>query len=500
MKIWMLLTYLGLPLISVQSFACDCDLDYCYSGAKIIGPASSFPQNYNSDGTIYRSRLRDTLIAGSREEKCSIMNVHASVAGQDKNGAKNSATTGSDKQMELTNTSGYGGSYKTANVSTTEAVNQATQVANSAMQQMGTSMTNNAGQSAQNKISTTGTTASVAQGTADTLNEAAKAKTIAGTMQLGTSMTQLYRAYAHKQSLGTVEEQKREAKARNDALLTENLGKCVSQTLVVGTTAAQCKEAAQTLHDNREMNNISVNAINEQTAQGNEASKEAILAAGGAMAGMSALQQAAQERAQAKIALQQAAGSGFAFNPGNGAGYTDGGSAAPPTGDTGGVVAAATDTGALPSNTQLNPNLDTGGPNAPNGRLGEGGPAGGAPSSGGGGVASAAGTSAGKDDAANKDNTPQGKSSAGSYSDANGGPSGFSRAPGGPSVGMDNSFADMLKKFLPGEEGKAKNGDLNYNDRMPASDAAAVIARNKNIFEEVSKRYKKKSSDGEIVF
>ena len=468
MKIWVIA---GFVLFSAPYAYADCT---CTSAKCTVGPLEA---NVNSCDKIDSNSVRCTWLVNNEKLPyvCSTASSNAQNAG--------GAGASTEKDMSKENRGGYGGAYNTANVSTTNAVNDSVRVANTAVQNLGGTMTNNAGSAAQSKLMSTGTSQSAAQGTADTLNAAAKAQTISGMTTLAGAMTQMYRAKAHQQSVGLVNV------GKERALTAAELESCGS------INYEQCA-----LRYSEALKNIALNSNLEQAKQREIAANEAIAAAGTTMAGVTALQQAAQERAQAKIALQQAAGSGFAFNPGNGAGYTDGGSAAPPTGDTGGVVAAATDTGALPSNTQLNPNLDTGGPNAPNGRLGEGGPAGGAPPSGGGGVASAAGTSPGKDDAANKDNTPQGKSSAGSYGDANGGPSGFSRAPGGPSVGMDNSFADMLKKFLPGEENGKKNGDLNYNDRMPASDAAAVIARNKNIFEEVSKRYKKKSSDGEIVF
>ena len=485
MKIWCLAI---LVILSSKSFAqqvspCSCSETMCIMAGQQPLPQQECTPNGNSRTCYFK--ISGNLVPVA----CSVPNTP---------NTRNGAQASSEKDMTNENKSNsYGGAYNTANVTTTDTINGAIKVSGTALQQLGTGMTNNVGARSQANLQTTGTAQSAAQGTADTLNAAAKAQTMVGMVNLGASMTQLYRANAHRASAAGLDA-KTAAAIRQNNQDRDDLKSLECGSLILAAKST-CEEPINVHYAQVEQNIITVNSTKEKTVQSETAMTEAITAAGTGVAAMSALQQAAQERAQAKIALQFA-GSGFAFNPGNGSGYTDGGSAAPPTGDMGGVVAANTDTGALPSNTQLNPNLDTGGPNAPNGRLGEGGPAGGAPPSGGGGVASAAGTSPGKDDAANKDNTPPGKSSAGSYGDANGGPSGFSRAPGGPSVGMDNSFADMLKKFLPGEENGKKNGDLNYNDRMPASDAAAVIARNKNIFEEVSKRYKKKSSDGEIVF
>jgi hypothetical protein len=71
-------------------------------------------------------------------------------------------------------------------------------------------------------------------------------------------------------------------------------------------------------------------------------------------------------------------------------------------------------------------------------------------------------------------------------------------------VGVDDSFANLLKKFLPGgEDEKAKAQDpaaLAFNDRAPASDQAAVMGRNKNIFDAIHSRYVKKLTEGAVVF
>ena len=66
------------------------------------------------------------------------------------------------------------------------------------------------------------------------------------------------------------------------------------------------------------------------------------------------------------------------------------------------------------------------------------------------------------------------------------------------SLAQEPSFADLLKKLLPGGDEAAKRKDagadsIAMGDRAPASDQAAVIGRNKNIFDEVHKRYQLKA-------
>jgi hypothetical protein len=99
---------------------------------------------------------------------------------------------------------------------------------------------------------------------------------------------------------------------------------------------------------------------------------------------------------------------------------------------------------------------------------------------------------------------PQGPAAvtkAGSYAAVAGGGGYKSRNAGGSGkTGVDTGFADLLKKFLPGAETEKKKapGELQFGDRSPASSQTAVIGRNKNIFEEISKRYQKKSAEGSV--
>lgn len=202
-------------------------------------------------------------------------------------------------------------------------------------------------------------------------------------------------------------------------------------------------------------------------------------------------------------------GAGFSFNPGSTSQTTDG------------VAASATpDTGTVVANTDnSNPSIDPGTPQFNPGGDGNGGlgapPAGGftpglpggagGPPSGLAGSGATGNTSAAKDDGATPPGAKPKADAVGSYSAGDGSGSSFSRSQNGAGggVGMDTGFADLLKKLLPGEEGdKGKqNGAVAFNpDRTPASDQAAVIGRNKNIFEEIHKRYEKKNTEGAIVF
>ncbi|MBU6153384.1 MAG: hypothetical protein KGP28_03685 [Bdellovibrionales bacterium] len=85
-------------------------------------------------------------------------------------------------------------------------------------------------------------------------------------------------------------------------------------------------------------------------------------------------------------------------------------------------------------------------------------------------------------------------------------PRGFASKSGGDSagVGVDQAFADLLKKLLPGEEeGEKKDAgaeQVALGDRAPATDQAAVIGRNQNIFEVIHKRYLKKNQEGAVLY
>jgi hypothetical protein len=125
--------------------------------------------------------------------------------------------------------------------------------------------------------------------------------------------------------------------------------------------------------------------------------------------------------------------------------------------------------------------------------------------SGGGGAGSAGGTSRAQDESSgNPAQTRDPK--AGTYAASEGGGKYASRgasSSNGPGVKVDSAFADLLKKFLPGSDDKKDKPMLDPNanrDRSPASNQAAVIGRNKNIFDEIHKRYQKKNAEGAVIF
>ncbi|NDF14184.1 hypothetical protein EB061_02535, partial [bacterium] len=128
--------------------------------------------------------------------------------------------------------------------------------------------------------------------------------------------------------------------------------------------------------------------------------------------------------------------------------------------------------------------------------------------SGGGGAGSAGGTSRAQDESGGGA-APVKDPKAGTYAavDGGGGAGKYSSRGGGSSgdgdVKVDSAFADLLKKFLPGAEEPKTSSPLDLaakSERSPASDQAAVIGRNKNIFDEIHKRYQKKNAEGAILF
>jgi len=174
-----------------------------------------------------------------------------------------------------------------------------------------------------------------------------------------------------------------------------------------------------------------------------------------------------------------------------------------PTNDTGDYG----DAGDMP----FNPGFDD--PNAAPGAYAQFQPGGGGAGSGGGsggGVGNAGGTSAAKEEGKG-DTGPQAKSqTGGNYAPGEGGGSrgrGIAGGLGGSgAVGVDKdpNFADMLKDLLGMGEEKEKEAlaetPIDEMNRDPASDLAAVLGRNQNIFEAIHKRYQKKSKDGVVVF
>ena len=160
---------------------------------------------------------------------------------------------------------------------------------------------------------------------------------------------------------------------------------------------------------------------------------------------------------------------------------------------------------ALEDRQQFNPNDNTFLPNAPQGE-GLTPTAQQAPQAAGGSAGGVGGTSAAQDDGSPQA-PPKTKDVVGSYASSDGAVAprgGASKSSGGAEgVGIDQAFADLLKKLLPGDEEEKKDAgaeQVALGDRAPASDQAAVIGRNQNIFEVIHKRYLKKNQEGAILY
>ena len=390
----------------------------------------------------------------------------------------------------------YGGKYGGASIAATEALNQGVTQINAITQMVGQGQVSNANASATTAYINKGTSATntdAATAQSSTLNAAASAAMTAGYVASGAAMTQMYRAYQHYASEANVDKTATSAQAQVRKL--QLICKPPAGTPVTTTCTPEQQKAWQNGYAN-----INANLDGEKSAQSNEIMKEGMAAAITTATAMKNFETASMDKTAA--AAVTASASNFSFNPGTGGGYSGDGTTTDPTPAPGETLASGdAGSGAMPSANQINPNNDNGlGGTAP---LGAFAPAAASqsPAAAAAGAGTAGGTTAAKDDPANKDGGVAAKAAVGSYSSGDG--PGYTRnaGNGGPSVGLDTSFADMMKKFLPGgEDEKKKDGSANFDDRSPASDSAAVIARNKNIFEEIHKRYEKKNTEGAIVF
>jgi hypothetical protein len=250
--------------------------------------------------------------------------------------------------------------------------------------------------------------------------------------------------------------------------------------------------------------NISENQAGENAAQDQLAYAQAATTA-------QTLMKAAKMRQDAKMMAEQAkmlngmagsiSGGGFAFNPNPLNPGDPGYDPNDPNNIPGQVVDAGTDEqGIDPGADPFNPNLDGDGVEGPPpGAFVQGGPNDkGGP--GGGGIGAPGATSKAQDDSKADGSSPGKAQTGGQYAAGEGGVgSRFARAGAG---GASDSLADFFKKFLPGagDDVAKEKGREDYTDRSIASDQPSVLGRNKNIFEEISKKYQKKGAEGAIVF
>ena len=391
--------------------------------------------------------------------------------------AAGSAKGGGTGSGQACGDNGFGG----ASCDTTDAINMGIGVANKMVQTIGTAAVQNKGTDVQNTLNSKGinvTNADYLNGQADAADAAKDANNKAGYVETGNMALQLWRAMAHKKSVSTVK-------------------------------AVDCQKDPNP--DDCEKNKQA--EVNKQKNKAIESVASAALTA--EQAGMSfmnasmAAKTAEELRKQALLGSGAAAGTNYSFTPPTQAAQDPGvGVTATPAVDTGAVTSSSPGDPLAGGTKDFNPNI---------GNNGVAGPAPGAfnasdqKGAGGGGQGASLGGSGGT--SASKDDGSGGKAESaaikgqtgGQYASGDSGSPKFSRSggSGGGGVGMDTSFSDLLKKMLPGADDKKddKNASLELDqDRSPASNQAAVMGRNKNIFIEISKRYQKKNSEGAVTF
>lgn len=195
----------------------------------------------------------------------------------------------------------------------------------------------------------------------------------------------------------------------------------------------------------------------------------------------------------------------FTYNPQTNAGQDEGVASNTPQVEASGVTTEDPNGGlGLDGGIKdFNPNIGAGGAMGPAPGAFKEGPLAGA-GGGGQGAGGAGGTSASRGDGGGEGApTGAGKPQTGGQYASGDGATKFSRGGGsGAGVGFSSGLSDLLKKMLPGgDEKKGEKASLDLaSDRSPASDQAAVIGRNKNIFIEISKRYQKKNSEKAVYF
>ena len=401
------------------------------------------------------------------------------------------AETASKDDKKKSGASGCGsGEFGGANCNTTDAINMGVSQANKFIQTVGTAAVSNKSTSVQSDLAAKGASATNSEylkGQADTADAAKKANNLAGTAQMMNAAVQGWRANEHRRSASS---------GIQDSADKMKDHKCSDQSMTADAIIA-CETAIQDKADI------------EIKAQKDKAVESAALAALTIEQGAASLEQANMAGKMADSLRQTAGNMGqgtvqFQLNAPTG-GILDEGLAitAGTAPDAGGVVGdgagAALDGGLK----DFNPNANNNGvlgptPGAFTDAKGSEGAGGAGP-----GLGGAGGTSASKDTGDGKQEATAGKSqTGGQFAAGEGGSAKFGRSGGsGSGVGFDTNFGDLLKKLLPGDDKKDAHASLDLNsDRSPASDQAAVMGRNKNIFFEISKRYQKKNNEGSVIF
>ncbi len=390
----------------------------------------------------------------------------------------------------------YGGNYGGEDVGTSETIRAAAMQVSGASDMVGNQKVATASQDREAALRQQGTTNINLEQTNEARKEVAKeaknALITGGVIDMALGLYQGFRASQHLKSINQVESTAATANKEIDS--EETVAKISGALSKIPST-----KKLQELEEDRK--NVLKNSSEEIEAQSNAALAQGMAAAAMAYKGATKFQSAAAISAIEAQASANAHQYGFGMGGGiTVGGGQDGVNALSP------VQSAVTteEEGKkddLAQNSPINPN-------DPN-QVPEGPPAAAFvnqdPSAGGGGAgggpATAGGTSADKSAMEAGAQGPAAVTKAGSYAAVAGGNGYKSRNAGGAAkAGIDTGFADLLKKFLPGAEPEKKKspGELQFGDRSPASSQTAVIGRNKNIFEEISKRYQKKSAEGSV--
>jgi len=435
---------------------------------------------------------------------------------------------GNNNAITEQNKSGrYGGLYGGANVQTTQMLNAGVTQANKAMQMIGSMSTQNTGTQQYANVAAQGygaTQASIAQAQANTLEAAAKAAETAGFVGVGLAGTQAFRGYQHLHSEKAVNGNASAALPAVQASLNTDCAIQPVNSMGVTPTAVPLSlnfsdknfSWASIVQANGAMNTpgaisqkcredfntystVKTNQVQEDAAQNAAFVGETVAAATTGVQAYGQFMQATADKNQANEALTAA--SGFNFNPGTN-GFTGGdGTGVVGAPSPGSLVNGAALSGAgIAGGNQLNPGVDGAlGSNVPAGSLAAGVGAAPPPASGS-ALGSTGGTTAAKDDPnANQANAGASKAAVGSFSATDGTNGGYSRAQGAPAVGIQSNFTDLLKSMLPGDKEANRNpANMNFSNGSQ-NNAAAVIPRNEDIFQHVSKKTRSHSSDKDQI-
>ncbi len=393
-------------------------------------------------------------------------------------------------QIEEKHSGKYGGYYGGFDPEVSQVVNTAGDLTTTFTKQVGAAQTQNNNVNQNMQLQAKGTALSFHDANhakAEELRNGAKETEHAAKIEYGVAGAEGIMALAHEASKAKVKHSRNEAEA--------DIQKRMSQDLDDESAAGLRQRVGE-------------NFKREKQAQ-NAAALAQVLKAGTSAADALLMQKQAEGmRAQADMLdkLQQPTTPppSLVFNPAAPPPNPNASVAPEPTVQQGGITASDSPSGGLPTTPAFNPNPGDGGvAGGPGGHLGDA-PAG-SNGGGGGGVGSPGNSSAAKDDGSQKpDANALTAKGAGQYGAGDGNSPRFSRnSGGGAGVAVDPNFADLLKKFLPGEEEKKKDTDaLAFDgDRAIAGEGAAtVLGRNTNIFKEISKAYGKKNREGAVLF